>query len=1045
MWVVIKRIVFLVFLFLTIANSSFAQRTLVYTGNDAVFKSALDLYNKQKYASAQKQFYDYLKLKNTNTQLVADADYYVAICAAELFNGDAEDLLKGFIIKHAESPRLKAAYFSLATYLYRKKKYKESIEWFEKTDKDALSKEQLTEYYFKSGYAYFDGGDYEKAKPNLYEVKDADSKYAAPALYYYSHIAYLQKNYETALQGFLKLNQNESFAHIVPYYVVQLYYLESKYDSVISYAPPLLDSANTKRAPEIARLLGESYYRTNKFEKAVKYLELHLEKVGVVNREDHYQLGYAYYKIKNYTEAIDHLSKVPGKADSLSQIAYYTLGDCYLATSKKTFARSTFYSAAKYDFDKELQEDALYNFAKLAYELDYNPYDEAVKAFEMYLNKYPNSKNRNEAYNYLVNVYLTTKNYKYALESIDKIDIKTEDLKYAYQRVAFNRAVELFNNQDYVGAEDMFTKSLEYKNDKPLAAQSYFWMGELFYRKDDYKNAIDNYKKFLFEPGAAITPYFNQVNYTLGYSYYVQKQYADAILWFRKFVGNSKELDTRRKNDSFLRIADAYFISKDYLNAVDFYEESVKLKEFDVDYALLQRSMAAGLLGKDDIKESGLKELLSSYPRSSYRADAYYELGNLMLQKNNAAEAVVYFDNLNREHPQSSYVKASLLKKGLVYKNANQDAQAIETFKRVVNDYPATTEAKDALNQIKYLFIEDGKVEDWETYAKTVSFADISVTELDSASYDLSVRKYSAGDCENSINDFNNYLKKYPDGIFFINANYYKAECEYKLNRPEEALKSYEQIIAKPKTKYTESALLKAAYITYNKVKDYNSAAKYYQQLEQQAEFKENIMDAKVGLMRCFFKQSDFEKAKDYSNKVLLSEKISNDLTYEAKFILAQSLLNLKDTTLAMAELIALGNTTNAEIGANAKYMAAEIYFNKGDIANAEKLCFEIINQDPSYDYWIAKCFILLGDIYKVKGDNFQAKQTLQSIIDNFDGADLIKIAQDKLDKIIQSEKEAEQQKLKEQMQQNQIQNEAPADEKIFEEENPQEGGNNNE
>lgn len=39
----------------------------------------------------------------------------------------------------------------------------------------------------------------------------------------------------------------------------------------------------------------------------------------------------------------------------------------------------------------------------------------------------------------------------------------------------------------------------------------------------------------------------------------------------------------------------------------------------------------------------------------------------------------------------------------------------------------------------------------------------------------------------------------------------------------------------------------------------------------------------------------------------------------------------------------------------------------------------------PSYDYWIGKSFILLADNYVALKDTFQAKQTLQSLIDNFE------------------------------------------------------------
>ena len=59
--------------------------------------------------------------------------------------------------------------------------------------------------------------------------------------------------------------------------------------------------------------------------------------------------------------------------------------------------------------DEELKESALYSYAKLSYELSQFPFNDAIRSFEEYLNKYPGSPNFAEANEYLVSVYFTTK------------------------------------------------------------------------------------------------------------------------------------------------------------------------------------------------------------------------------------------------------------------------------------------------------------------------------------------------------------------------------------------------------------------------------------------------------------------------------------------------------------------------------------------------------------------------------------------------------------------------------------------------------------
>ena len=69
----------------------------------------------------------------------------------------------------------------------------------------------------------------------------------------------------------------------------------------------------------------------------------------------------------------------------------------------------------------------------------------------------------------------------------------------------------------------------------------------------------------------------------------------------------------------------------------------------------------------------------------------------------------------------------------------------------------------------------------------------------------------------------------------------------------------------------------------------------------------------------------------------------------------------------------------------------------------AEKLIFEMPNEF-SDDFYIAKSFILLSDIYLKQNNKFQAKATLESIIENYSGQDLRIIAQKKREEIIESE-----------------------------------------
>ncbi len=106
-------------------------------------------------------------------------------------------------------------------------------------------------------------------------------------------------------------------------------------------------------------------------------------------------------------------------------------------------------------------------------------------------------------------------------------------------------------------------------------------------------------------------------------------------------------------------------------------------------------------------------------------------------------------------------------------------------------------------------------------------------------------------------------------------------------------------------------------------------------------------------------------------------------------------------------------STSPSENGAQAVYQMAKIQFMRGNLEQSEQLISAGINRVPSYDFWIAKSFILLSDIYVAKEDLFQARYTLESVIDNFEGEDLKEIAQEKLASIKKTEKERLESKTK--------------------------------
>ena len=989
-----------------------AQQSALPRDEDFSLRAAMELYDRKEYASAQQQFKLVTEQRDVHSERRKIAEYYQALCAVELFNRDAEVLLTQFIYRHPESTLVKQAWFQLGRFFFREKKYKKAEEWFAKVEPEVLSEDEEEEFHFKRGYSNFKMENFDQALIDFAAIKKGESSYASTAAYYYAHIQYQNKNYEAALEDFIPLSKDEVFASIVPFYISQIYYLQGKYDQVIGYAQPILDTlATSKRGPEIARLIGDAYYNTDRYKDAIPYLELYRDKAPRTRtREDDYQLGFSYFKVSKFPEAILAFQKSVGDQDALGQSSWYHLGWCQLQVGNKKFARSAWQSAAKLDFDTLMKEQALFDYAKLAYELGYDPYDEAVIALQDYINQYPASERLDEAYTFLSNIYMTTKNYRTALLSLDRIKRLSEPLKVAYQRVSYYRALELMNDRSYTDAIAHFDLSLKYPSNKSLEADARYWKADALYRSAEYTQAAKAYEDFIYSLTAFNLRQFNRVNYNLGYTYYKLRNYEKAITWFRKYSSVNGVTDARILNDAQLRIADSYFYQKNYVAAAEYYDKAVQTGISDVDYALFQKSMTLYVQGKFEAELKSLNSLISGYPESKYADDAKFEAARVYLLLSRYDEAYAMYSGILLNHSESPLVSSSRVQMGLIRYNQRRDDEALQIYKEVIDLYPGSEEAKEAQLGIKKIYVDQGNVSAYQELASEKGLEVMSRTEFDSTSWEAAENSYMKEDCEKALKLFSTYLKDFPEGLFSTQALGYQADCYMKDRQVEKAALNYRELLKRPKNKFTAQSHLTLG-LYERESNHFSESINHFLELEKMSENSEQEKEARVNIMQLSVKTGDMNQAVQYAERILKKDKEDAQLVNEAHLIIGRAALVAKDNDLAMDHFQKI-RKVKSEIGAEARYSIAVIYHRKAEYKKCEKAIFDLVDEMPSYDYWLARGFILLADNY-VKLDNvFQAKRTLQSVIDNHEDDALRELAIQKLAQLEAGETQGEVQEV---------------------------------
>ena len=231
------------------------------------------------------------------------------------------------------------------------------------------------------------------------------------------------------------------------------------------------------------------------------------------------------------------------------------------------------------------------------------------------------------------------------------------------------------------------------------------------------------------------------------------KEYDQAGNYFQTHLDAIPD-DKLRGNDSYLRLADSRFVSTKYFPALEAYNKVIENKSIDADYAAYQKSICYGFLSKNDQKIDNFNQFLKVYPKSQYRDDALYELANTYVAENKTDLAVKTYDQLLSEFKNGSYNAKAILKQGLVFYNSDKDDLAIAKFKKVAAEYPNTPESIDAVATARLIYVDNGKVDEYANWVKTLGFVTVTDDELENDTYNSAEKQYLQGNSKAAQDGF---------------------------------------------------------------------------------------------------------------------------------------------------------------------------------------------------------------------------------------------------------------------------------------------------
>jgi TolA-binding protein len=703
--------------------------------------------------------------------------------------------------------------------------------------------------------------------------------------------------------------------------------------------------------------------------------------------------GYAAYVLGQDAKALTYLKNSFADADSVGFYSSYYLGQLYLKTNQKPMALTAFDIARKFKADPKLVEESSFQFAKISYDLG-RP-DQAISEFEKVLKVFPGSSHAIEIKELLSQAYVNANNYNKAIDYIESLPSRSPSVERAYQKATMLKGMEYFNQEDYTHAVTYFEKSFEHPSDQDYLAEANFWCGEANSIMRKYDKASANYLHAMEGEDASLRL---RARYGLGYAYFNLQQYDRALFSFKEFVLKSPGGQPNLA-DGAMRLADCYYVQKSYSDALVYYRKALALKSADSDYGHFQSGIISGILQKYPEAKTELSLVIRDHPTSSYVDEARFQLAQQEFEQGHYDLAVNGYSGLLAANPSSRFAPYAYVRRAASNYNLKDYNKTAADYIFVIENYGTHPAAKDILLPLQEALTLAGRPADFNKYLVAYKNLNPDAKGIESVEFEAAKNLYFNQDYANAIKGFDAYVTTYPQSAKVSEAKYYEAEAYYRLKDFAKALPIYSDISTDKTFTMANKVNARVAELEFKQA-HYERAAASYQVLAREATNKKEQYNSWNGLMESYFFLAKYDSVEKFARLILEKGAITAGAQNKASLFLGKAALGKGDLETAKDELLSTINAAQDEYGAEAKYRLAELFFNTKDY----KQCYETLvslNTDfSSYSQWVGKGFLLMSDNSLATGDSFQAKATLQSLIDNFPAGEIKSQAQEKLKKI---------------------------------------------
>lgn len=936
----------------------------------------------------------YKAMADSNDKLYAA--FYEAVDALRSRQADGIPLAEAFIRNHRFHPLTQYMYYELGRRHFQEKDFARTLMALENIESDRLSQEARSDTQWMLGYAYFMQNNYTKAYEQLAPLKSYANPHRGAALYYCGYIRYQEEKYEEALRDLAAATDHKEFAAHAHYLIALTHYRKQQYKEVVAYAGKVpAQEVN----PQFLLILGDSHYQLQQYQEAAQAFEQYQRKQSVAQLPTsvRYRIAYSYYAAGRYPQAIDIFRSLAGlwsqdKTEmQLAQEAMYYMGLAYLKQEQYPSALLAFEQARKATHQPEVARLAQFYYGKLCYRL--NRRAEAIEVLNQYVMEYPNSPETKEAKQLITRSYLFNNDYPKAITYLEQLPRLNAEEQKIYQEVAFTQASQLFNSGNYRQAITYFEKSARYPVNASLAQRAYVGAGDAYSALGEYEQAIAAYQKALTHTSSPQAT--AMALYGLGYAHYNLQQYRQAQQYFERFLGLAG-INEKLQADAFVRLGDCHYVLKNYYAAFESYTKALQKNYPDQDYIYYQQGIILDIQDKDTDAKRTLEIIVQKGSSNLYYDKALFQLGQIALEERQYQEAVKHFSTLMQQKPGSALLPYALLRRAVAYTNLQKINEAVEDYKRIIEQYPSHPATGAALTGAQELLTQAGRNEEFEALLAIYKKNNPNSENLIALEFDAAKGMFFNEKYGKAIASFSLFLQEHPDSPYAYDARYYLAEAYYRTGDFAQAEKLHLQVIEEKKsTGYTRSLQRMGDY--YMSQKEYAKAQRMWQELLQAAMNRRERNKALQGLMEAHYATQSYDSTLYYSDEIL-KEELANTLAYNAALLYkAKALMGKQQFEEARLLLNRIAAENTDVFGAEAQYLIGELLHKQKQYQASLEALFALNERFPNQIKWRLRGYLLIADNYAALGDNFQAKATLESIIQNTQDAEILAKAKQKL------------------------------------------------